>query len=795
MIYHLQSSSIDSIKGRLKKLCLSLILPTVCLPLAAQNRITGKVTASDKDSIVYNVNVKYPRSGRQTNGTFCTSQFQIPVDSIGLVTITVSSLSYDPVRFELHLQQGDNRMKNIVLAKDAIQLNEVKVRAKKINIERNGADFTIRNIQGTHLGEAGTLIDMLEWTPGVLVTHIGDEDHVSVIGKGSPEIYINNRKIKDYSELRGLRSEDVSRIEIIRDPDASYKIGTTSAIRIYLKPSLKDHLGGSLTNSLRVFRKTGDYPSLELNGKSGIVSGNVSVSYGHGKGLAYDPAGTVITHGDNDLFTKNSDGYYNWLYNRYNLFAGLNFALSKKSNYGIQYSGNFLKEHRYQFRTQQINDNGNQWNKMMNDWTHTDNKLHSISTFYSWTKNPGNSLTLVADYATRRNKSDNNIFEKNLMTGYIDSTYKYTPINYDIYTFNGDYSFTVKKKNKLGMGIELGDTKNKSDVTTNTIPQLINRKNFWLNSYVSYRRKIGKYGIYAGLRYEYDYTDTKLNDNGTKNSLKKIYSDFFPSATLYYNPNQKQSYSLGFQTGMSRPSFSDLSPIVFYDDSLHYFTGNPLLKPSFYRQVSLTANLGAFSINTLYVYEKDTQANILAHPENNSNIIVTKPENIDHSSFLSFSVDYALNTNKVSLYTSGAIRTSFIKYPYLGKVKSFNKTWANLSETLNYRFYKTLNFFSSIFYSSPRAINFEKMGYILAVNAGISGNFFKKKLYVSIQGNDFFRRSVTPYIESYYGDVYSWRRNKYDTRGVILTLRYTFNSIKSPFRSRSGNQRLLNRTD
>jgi hypothetical protein len=67
-----------------------------------------------------------------------------------------------------------------------------------------------------------------------------------------------------------------------------------------------------------------------LNGKSGIVSGNVSVSYGHGKGLAYDPAGTVITHGDNDLFTKNSDGYYNWLYNRYNLFAGLNFRLCLK---------------------------------------------------------------------------------------------------------------------------------------------------------------------------------------------------------------------------------------------------------------------------------------------------------------------------------------------------------------------------------------------------------------------------------------------------------------------------------
>lgn len=795
MIYRLQNSRMYPLRSKFKSLYLFLIVSTICLPLTAQNQIIGKVITSDKDSVVYNVNVKYPGTGRQTNGTFYSSGFEIPVDSIGTVSITVSSLSYHPAQYTFHLQSGDNRLPDIILDKNAIQLHEVQVRAKKINIERKGADFTIRNIQGTHLGEAGTLMDMLEWTPGVLVTHIGDEDHISVIGKGSPEIYINNRKIKDYSELRGLRSEDVSRIEIIRDPDASYKIGTTSAIRIYLKQSLKDHLGGSLTNSLRVFRKTSDYPRLELNGKSGIISGNVSVSYGHGKGLAYDPAGTVITHGDNDLFTKKSDGYYNWLYNRYDLFAGLNFALSKKSNYGIQYSGDFSKEHRYQFRTQQIDDNGNQWNKMMNDWTHTNNKLHSISTFYSWTQNENNTLTLVADYATRRNRSSNNILEKNLITEYVDSTYKYTPINYDIYTFNGDYSFTVKKKNKLSMGIELGDTKNKSDVTTNTIPQLINRKNFWLDSYTSYRRKLGKYGIYAGLRYEYDYTDTKLNDNGTKNGLKKIYSDFFPSATLYYNPNQKQSYSLGFQTGMSRPSFSDLSPIVFYDDSLHYFTGNPLLKPAFYRQVSLTANLGAFSINTFYVYEKDTQASILAHPEDNSNIIVTKPENIDHSSFLSFSVDYALNTNKVSLYTSGAIRTSFIKYPYLGKIKSFNQTWTQLSATLNYNFYKTFSIFSSLYYCSPCAVNLEKMGYLLSANAGISGNFLKKKLYVSIQGNDFFRRSVTPYIESYYGDIYSWRRNKYDTRGVILTLRYTFNSIKSPFRSRSGNRKILNRTN
>jgi hypothetical protein len=210
MIYRLQYSRMYPLRSKLKSLYLFLIVSTICLPLTAQNQIIGKVITSDKDSVVYNVNVKYPGTGRQTNGTFYSSGFEIPVDSIGTVSITVSSLSYHPAQYTFHLQSGDNRLPDIILDKNAIQLHEVQVRAKKINIERKGADFTIRNIQGTHLGEAGTLMDMLEWTPGVLVTHIGDEDHISVIGKGSPEIYINNRKIKDYSELRGLRSEDVS---------------------------------------------------------------------------------------------------------------------------------------------------------------------------------------------------------------------------------------------------------------------------------------------------------------------------------------------------------------------------------------------------------------------------------------------------------------------------------------------------------------------------------------------------------------------------------------------------------
>lgn len=43
---------------------------------------------------------------------------------------------------------------------------------------------------------------------------------------------------------------------------------------------------------------------------------------------------------------------------------------------------------------------------------------------------------------------------------------------------------------------------------------------------------------------------------------------------------------------------------------------------------------------------------------------------------------------------------------------------------------------------------------------GISGRFLKNKLYVSIQGEVLFAKSVTPYWTNNYGDTEYWRRNR-----------------------------------
>ena len=63
----------------------------------------------------------------------------------------------------------------------------------------------ITTIQGSVLEDSGTAQEMLTKVPGMT----GSEDGLEVLGKGSPIIYINGRLMRDDSELRRLRSDDI----------------------------------------------------------------------------------------------------------------------------------------------------------------------------------------------------------------------------------------------------------------------------------------------------------------------------------------------------------------------------------------------------------------------------------------------------------------------------------------------------------------------------------------------------------------------------------------------------------
>lgn len=750
--------------------------------------LKGEVYISDSEYVIYKVTVEGDLSKTKLSGTFSTPKFEIPMDSTGTFNVIITADGCTPVEKQIYISNNsENNIGNVILKRSmSVNLKEVTVTAKRVQIQRDGMNYTIRNIQGTHLGDAGNLMDMLKWTPGIIVKM--DED-ISVIGKGTPVIYVNDRKIADKSELLGLQSTDVNRIEIIRDPGARYSTNTNSVIKIYLRRPLKDFLGASVNNSTSFMRKISNSTRINLNGKAGIVTGNLSFTYNRRNTLSYSQQNTNIIHNEGNSYNDFSDSKNITQSNIYNIFSGLNFLISPKSLLTVQYSGNIQDKKPDFYSRHEIEDGGEIISKF--DTTKTINNnfdLHTVSASYTLTRNKNSVFSVIGDFSTKSLANESSIIEFNETKNHKEYTGTSSTDLYRIYSLNSEYSFKIGEKDEELIGADFGHINSNTHMNINDVLQFTKRRNTWLAVFGSFKRSWGKLGLNLGLRYEYDYTNLKSDENQSK-----TYSDIFPNARLSYKVSNSCSYSLTYRRGISRPSMSRLSPVINYIDSLHYTTGNPNLKPVFYDKISISANISDLTISASYTHRKNPIISVTLHEEN-SNVMIYKPINIAHSNSFSIEANYSYSNDYLDFWVFGGIDGDFMEYPYLGNITSFNKISGYISADFSYKFCKTFEFYANIFYQSPWMDGNREVGYNLDANIGVSANFFQKKLYVGIEGMDLFAKCVTPYYQTHYLDISEWRKNQYDGRGVKITLRYTINSIKTNFRQKSGNEQLLQRT-
>ena len=126
----------------------------------------------------------------------------------------------------------------VQLVSDAQMLGEVVVKGDLPKMQLKG-DAMVTTVQGSILEKAGTGEDLLNKIPGVSA---GD-DEVNVFGSGTPEIYINGRKVRDNSELDRLSSDQIKRVEVVKNPGARYDASVKAVIRIVTKKAVGDGFG------------------------------------------------------------------------------------------------------------------------------------------------------------------------------------------------------------------------------------------------------------------------------------------------------------------------------------------------------------------------------------------------------------------------------------------------------------------------------------------------------------------------------------------------------------------------
>lgn len=293
------------------------------LPVAVQGRVTDE---ADRPLPYSNVLLLTPDSVF-VNG--CVSRedgsFLMTAEEGKAYLLKVSSVGYATV---VQAAAAGNRIR---LAPDAQMLEEVTVTGRRRLIEPSAGGVKA-NVAGTSLARMGTAGEMLAHLPFVTSRN----GSLSVLGSGTPEIYINSRKVRDLGELDRLRASEILSAEVITAPGPEYAADVPAVIRIRTLRQRGEGWSGSVNLGYNQGRWANGDQQVALNFRTGgldfFVKGYVSEknSYGETEAVIRTEGKDVWETVAGDVQTSRSQ--------RFSAEAGFNCEVNEHHSFGVKYT-------------------------------------------------------------------------------------------------------------------------------------------------------------------------------------------------------------------------------------------------------------------------------------------------------------------------------------------------------------------------------------------------------------------------------------------------------------------------
>lgn len=777
-------------------------------------RLIGRLVDEKGQPLEYaNIIVMNPRdSALITHGVSNASGiFVIPVEREKVIA-RISHVGYKTV----YKPCKTVRIGTIKMEPEITRLQETVVTAPRMQVARDGTNYTIYSLGGTIMGSAGNALDLLRWAPGIMVDA---GDGISVIGRSSAEVYVNDRRVTNRSELRALSSQDIKRVEIIRDPDAQYASTADAAIKLYTHSSIKNHLGASLTDIVDFKHKVSNATTLTIDGKYNKLSGNVSLTYSRNYSRSHNKQ---YTHAYGSGL-KNDTTSYQGSGDNYRVFAGINYAFTPKSVLGVQFSGDFSKTG-IDLHSSRKNNHGFVnilTNKQCDMALRSDHQ--SISASYSWQRTDDSRLLLIYDRALSWQSNRQDVLSPGLAPQTIDY---YN--DYEISTATAKYDF-VTRGWEHKTGLEWGNANNFSEVEKEGDIQRSKRNNYWTSAYYALSKQWNRWRLNLGLRYEYDFTRTRQD---VVIRYEKTYHDLLPSLKVGYRVNDDLDFSASYRRTLVRPSYNqlrstfyfnvlpynslgysflsssdfmaghspqenlptnNLSPNIIYLGADDLATGNPQLRPTATDRFALTAQYKHFVAQLSYSRVDNAIQNV--HQLLSSGALLQSPINISRIHALSLDLDYSYSNRYFNVFLLASGTWPRIPVPSLGRDEIESRPFAVLHGNLQYNLSQHVMLGCDVLYSTPWTSGCcTRCNSRLGLNLSVMARLLGDRLTLGANFNDVFKRSMSTRIETQYMNVFNSTDIHNDSRSVSLMVRWTFNTINNPFKRRSGNNATLQRT-
>lgn len=559
-------------------------------------------------------------------------------------TLKVSAIGYQPLSRDFIYPDTDFA-KQISLNAEVRTLNTVNVVAQRPLISRK-ADRYIINVEGSFLENGFSGLEVLQKSPGIWVDNNGN---IRIKGNQSVMVMINDvvqrMSADDLAEyLRALKSESISKIEVISNPPSEFEAsGTGGIIHIQLKKARSD---GMVTHLNAQYRQQGARPYISTGGlvdaKSGnlYVSGNVSLNSDESKYI-----GTYhILYPDNSVYDSYTDRYNHNERLQYRL--SLSYDLSKNQSIGIQTIGNNGKlEQSFLTDVQSSTVNG----FINSRWLRRPDQNNSTFN-YNWKIDSlGSMLKVIGDY-TYNYKTELNQFEGDYSDPSQNSIFRVnTPNNTNIYTFQADYTQVPDKRTEIKTGIKFAGTNrdniliHEDEVNDNWLfndaasNHFLYRENLYM-AYATLQKSWSANSVKVGLRGE--ETSVTGNSITSAQQFNKSYFGLFPTAFFNHTFNAKENEAIHFSYSrrLERPAFKELNPYRLQIDNSIVVVGNPDLLPQYTNNFELGADLkNGYAVSIYYAGTSNTLSQF-AQPIA-GNVLEYQFRNFDNSS------EYGLSLN------------------------------------------------------------------------------------------------------------------------------------------------------
>ena len=668
----------------------------------------------------------------------------------------------------------------IQLLPDTHTLEEVTITADKPLIEPS-ANGLKANVIGTSLAKMGSASEMLSHLPFVT----GKDGSYTVLGHGTPEIYINNRKVRDTSELDRLRADEIVSAEVITTPGVEYASDVTAVIRIRTIKQRGQGWSGS-------FRTNYSQGSLARG------NGRVNLNYRTGGldifGSGYVKRNTLYGNATTDnkleassIWETHTQTHQNQHQDYFYGTLGFNYDFNERHSIGLRYEpntpignhkryihsnvlvkrdGEFLEE----IQTEQMNMNKSRWK-------------HSVNGYYSG--NMGQwQVDVNADYLFGQSESLQQVINNGEEAA--ESTNRTR--NY-LYAVKAVAS-TPFAKGRLSFGTEETFTNRhdlffQSGFSTDADNHV--KTGVW-SVFANYSLPIGKWKLNAGFRYEHQQTDY-YEEGIYKSEQSPTNKDFIPTFSANYT-NNGWNLTLSYKPSISHPHYSTLSNSIQYLSKYEYAVGNPLLESPRSKTLSLDVSwkwiyFTAFYMSTQNQYTQLRKAyNDETHPGVTLFYYKNIPKTYTYNALVTLAPKFGIwqpqftfNINYWDAHWKSLGIEQSWKGPYtyfiLDNTFNLPKGWLiNLQGTYIPKFKQ----------GSSKKLEISTLDFRL------SKSFLKDDaLNVTLTFDDIFHQQHDT-MTSYFIGTSTTVKQYFDHQRVGVTLSYKFNSTKSKYKGTGAGQ-------